>query len=237
MANDPAPTPQPAQPDPGARVIQLRHDLRNPLGHIMGFAELLLEAARKKSCTPALEDLAFLCRESEAMIPRINLSLDPHNVASGLTDLARLLQEIERFCAAIQAATSRLGPVLQTWADPVVQADLDRITESAQRLQAVAAARLPGLQSAGTPPSRVPGPDQGAADVSPEGLAGIDRSVLGCFLPRFVVERLKQNQDSTAECFPRGDSVGGNPAWLRAGSGHHGGASATSAFAPSICPL
>jgi adenylate cyclase len=54
----------------------LRHDLRNPLNAIKGYAELLLEEIDEISAAPARPDLEALLNEADSLLSRIDVIID-----------------------------------------------------------------------------------------------------------------------------------------------------------------
>jgi adenylate cyclase len=67
---------QAARGDLAAIQIKIRHDLRNPLNAIKGYAELLLEELDELGGTAIRADLEALLSESESLLARIDVIVD-----------------------------------------------------------------------------------------------------------------------------------------------------------------
>src|SRR5438093_2700923 len=86
--------PQPVErttQDGGAQVTHdtfrsLRHDLRTPLNHIIGYAELLLEEAEATGCSDFAPDLQKIRLAGRELLAVVNRYLDP--ARSETSDLA-----------------------------------------------------------------------------------------------------------------------------------------------------
>lgn len=138
--------------DPGVdltfqqEVIDIRHDLRNPLGHIMGFAELLQEAAERLGYEESLADLGSMERESERLITSINGVLDPGLLDSGRSDIGHLKESVRQFCAQVAASVERLSAQARDRKDEHFIVDLERIRDSALRLASLSDGALERLR-------------------------------------------------------------------------------------------
>ena len=55
---------------------KLRHDLRNPLNAIKGYAELLLEEIDEIGAAPTRPDLEALLNEADGLLSRIDVIID-----------------------------------------------------------------------------------------------------------------------------------------------------------------
>jgi adenylate cyclase len=101
---------------PGADLdelqAQLRHDLRNPLNAIKGYAELLLEELDEVTAALARPDLEALLCEADALLSRIDVIVDFSNepdgtlgeevrgpVSSMIANLVRTVRPIEDYAA------------------------------------------------------------------------------------------------------------------------------------------
>ncbi len=122
---------------PASRAIspaaagELRHELRTPVNHVLGYAEMLREDAADGSADADLIDrIIAVARE---VLPRINAALPPTGVATH-DDLTRLLHELKDPQARLLAATSALAGGDR---DPQFLTDIERIAQAARRLTAV----------------------------------------------------------------------------------------------------
>ena len=77
--------------DLGELQAKLRHDLRNPLNAIKGYAELLLEELDEVGAAATRSDLEALLCEADSLLSRIDVIIDfsSSNVHSALNDDAR----------------------------------------------------------------------------------------------------------------------------------------------------
>jgi adenylate cyclase len=73
--------PSPAELE--AIQVRIRHDLRNPLNAIKGYAELLLEELDELGGAPLRADLEALLKESESLLARIDVIVDFSRGTSG----------------------------------------------------------------------------------------------------------------------------------------------------------
>ncbi|HZA67216.1 MAG TPA: adenylate/guanylate cyclase domain-containing protein [Geminicoccaceae bacterium] len=107
--------------DLGELQAKLRHDLRNPLNAIKGYAELLLEEIGGVKAAAARSDLEALLREADSLLSRIDVIVDfssskaataldnqEHgSVTSMIANLVRTVRPIEEY-AALPHETGRI---------------------------------------------------------------------------------------------------------------------------------
>ncbi|MBN2507899.1 MAG: hypothetical protein JXQ71_14525 [Verrucomicrobia bacterium] len=141
MPPDPdPPRPSPArQPPAGSafdrQVSRARHDLRNPLAHILGFTEMLIEKTGAQGLNFLKSRLQVIERSARQLTDAVNTELDPERVAAGPVHVARLQERIERVCARIIEIAGRLRQKPVVRADAAFDDDLGRIMGAAQRLR------------------------------------------------------------------------------------------------------
>ncbi|MBW7934653.1 MAG: protein kinase, partial [Gemmatimonadaceae bacterium] len=116
--------------DPKA-ASELRHELRTPVNHIIGYAEMLREDTPDHTADAA--QLDSILGHARTVLVDINAALPPTGVAT-LDDLSRLLTALGAPQAHMLEATSTL---LATPRDAAVTADIERIAQAVQRLTAV----------------------------------------------------------------------------------------------------
>ncbi|HXH84187.1 MAG TPA: histidine kinase dimerization/phospho-acceptor domain-containing protein, partial [Candidatus Tectomicrobia bacterium] len=119
--------------DPAA---QLRHDLRTPLNHVIGYAEMLLEEASEAGDADVAARLRTLHAEARRLLTLLNAALTPAPGQPGPTDVAAARDTatplLERILATVDALRDR---ATRTGADGLVP-DLDRIRMAAAQLAA-----------------------------------------------------------------------------------------------------
>jgi CheY-like chemotaxis protein len=126
-----------------AALRALRHDLRTPVNHIIGYGEMLLEEAAADAVSPLVPNLQAICEAGQSLLPLINDYLDPASAeargANGSVTAASL--------QPIAADIAERARVLQLLAEAHGQAgmidDLHKIASAAQHLQALLEANLP----------------------------------------------------------------------------------------------
>jgi two-component system, NtrC family, sensor kinase len=155
-------------PRPGvveqAALSELRHSLRTPVNHILGYSEMLIEDATALANAPLLEALREAHSTARAILAAINAALAnresvPSSEIAALCEQIRpLVSTIERSVAAARAAS----------APPEWAADLDRIAHAAVNLLALFGDTTPEPEP---PPPAVPTP---AADTSAPRILVVD---------------------------------------------------------------
>ncbi len=138
--------------DPKA-ASELRHELRTPVNHILGYAEMLREDAADASPDAACID--GIIAEAREVLAQINSALPPTGVAT-LDDLSRLLTALVDPQARMLRATEQL---LATDRDAQFTTDVQRIAQAASRLTAVPVPSALSEQRESVHPSVAPAVD------------------------------------------------------------------------------
>jgi CheY-like chemotaxis protein len=120
-----------SEPLAPAAASELRHELRTPVNHIIGYAEMLREDTPDATDDAACID--GIIAEAREVLAEINAALPPTGVAT-LDDLSRLLAALSGPQDRMLVATEHM---LATPRDPQVAADVDRIAQAVRRLTAV----------------------------------------------------------------------------------------------------
>jgi adenylate cyclase len=141
-------------------AAQLRHDLRTPLNHIIGYAEILLEEMEGRDRPALAAGLGTLRADARELLGLLNTVLaqsgtGPPDLAAARGALIALLERIRSAAAALrgEAAESGGGSLVP---------DIDRIHAAAERL-----ATLLDLGS-GPIEAASPGPTTGAEGSEPD---------------------------------------------------------------------
>lgn len=75
---------------PADAAAQLRHDLRTPINHIIGYSEILLEECEGADDTSSASDLKKIRLAAEQLLTLINTRLSPGGIASAPSNLSSL---------------------------------------------------------------------------------------------------------------------------------------------------
>jgi DNA-binding response OmpR family regulator len=178
-----APSTPPAAPDTAARLAHARHELRTPVNAIIGYSELLLEDAdpgAQPDLCAGLARLQALGKQVQDLIGELLgpalLEADPH------LDLAALEAPLRvRLLAPCQEARAVATDLRRAAGQPppqTVQADLERIGSSADRLLALLddpfgeAGAAPMLPAAGEPSETAGGMEASEGSETPAGPGG-----------------------------------------------------------------
>jgi adenylate cyclase len=175
-----APAPPGAPPPPSALVAPaldalraLRHELRSPLNHVIGYAELLLEEAEERGLAALVPALEAMRADGVRALRLVNELLaseppgaDPPNTAAARAALSALLDQITHGSAALQQQAAARG-------QDEAALDLQRIDLAAAHLRALLHERFT-LAPPPLPPARATPPIP-AASVRPSVGATPDR--------------------------------------------------------------
>ena len=125
--------PRQARPIPH-HISVARHDLRNPLGEIQGFADILADEAREFGHTTVLADLQALSQSTGAILKQVNQTLTLAHLTANPEASEALGQALQLFSQETAAAAAALHTrCAQLTGQPFLE-DLARIRESATQL-------------------------------------------------------------------------------------------------------
>ncbi len=135
-------------------LAELRHDLRTPLNHVIGYAEMLLEDAADEALAERREPLQQTLTAARQALALINATLGTAR-AAGAGEVARLYDDLrEPRDRIVQAITGLVS--VSDGRDAVFSADLQKILTAAGRLVPSGAAGSTG--PAAPPAEPVPSP-------------------------------------------------------------------------------
>ena len=123
------------------RVGITRHDLRNPLGEAMGFAEILVEEAEELEFTDLVPDLQRIHDSAAETLTGLNRDLTADNLRQDPTIVEALIAGIATFAIEITDKVGALETACARLEGCEFHEDLQRIRDAAVRL----ADRAPAL--------------------------------------------------------------------------------------------
>jgi len=134
------------QPNPvPARVSTARHDLRNPLGEVLGFAEIMIEEAGGLGHPELTPRFQAICADANALLKQLNEVIEVENLRKHPGSLDPLREAIRVFCHRNAAASEELSNHCRTLPDTPFLADLDRIAAATRHMSESAPALLGDL--------------------------------------------------------------------------------------------
>ena len=142
--NAPVPPPQPAASVESticARVGKARHDLNNTIGHVLGFAEMLLEEAQEPGQEKLRGDLELIYQTGKKLVTQISEALDANRVAASRSDFREFHRVVHEQARQIIAAAERVSKTSRKLKDDVFRSDLGRIAAAARKAMEI----TPGL--------------------------------------------------------------------------------------------
>jgi class 3 adenylate cyclase len=145
-----------------SRIARARHDMRNPIGEIIGFAEIL-RAESGASCDAALQPaFATLCADANAILVQINHTLDLDTLREYPASVDVLRDAVAAYCSKASTSALDLRARCAALPDQPYLEDLDRIAAAAEELARQSPALLAELYEAKS--SEAPGTTDGQAN-------------------------------------------------------------------------
>ncbi|PYJ00722.1 MAG: hypothetical protein DME25_20000, partial [Verrucomicrobia bacterium] len=186
------------------RVIKARHDLVNPIGHILGFSEMLLEEAEEHGRAHLRPELDRIRQTAGQMMEQIDTALDAQKIQADPRDLPVLARRLCEQAAQIAAAAETLTRETRALKDEAFKSDLSRIAEAAFRTDELARTSLPSLSEPVVKETiSLAGPSQALAavqsahsDTEPGSAAGKEGAIL-------VVDDSEENRELLARRLSR----------------------------------
>ncbi len=125
--------PASAKPSADASLARIRHDLRTPVNHIIGFSEILIEDAQGLLPEVMLEDLRKMRAGGEQLLSLINQHVTENALASATPDLHGLCHELRTPVNQITGYAELLKEQCLELRRPEFEPDLERILSAARR--------------------------------------------------------------------------------------------------------
>src|SRR6185503_5126225 len=132
------------------RLSELRHDLRNPLSEIVGFAELLIEEARERQLRTLMPGLDTIRQSANRILADLNHALNPDTLRLSPEVLKSLNETVRRLSEDILGTSQNLSDQCDELGQATLGEDFLRISGSARRLREMAPAALDGLIGQGS---------------------------------------------------------------------------------------
>jgi adenylate cyclase len=131
-APDVVPTPQAPSRSHRRPLAKIRHDLRTPVNHIIGFSEMLLEDAAGQVPTGFLRDLQKIRAGGDLLLTLINQHLSEQAFPAAKPDLHQLCHELRTPVNHVIGYSELLIEQCADLNRPDFQHDLDRINAAAR---------------------------------------------------------------------------------------------------------
>ncbi len=141
-------------------VAELRHDLRTPLNHIIGYGEMLMEDAEERSDTVSVDALRQIQATAKELVGVIQSTLLPHKTEVTEAELSALRDRLHDPLEGIIASAGELLALRNGAATP-------GDTSSAKDLETIRAAAQRLLTMAGEAATVVPAPEAPEAPAAP----------------------------------------------------------------------
>ena len=116
-------------------VAELRHDLRTPLNHIIGYGEMLLEDVEGGPRAGLAPHLQCILDNAQRLLGYVNDFLAPAKIEAGTVDVEHLPPELAVPLDGIIAATETLGTIVAAEGNKDLLPDVARISSAAEQLR------------------------------------------------------------------------------------------------------
>jgi adenylate cyclase len=134
----------------------LRHELRTPINHIVGYSELLLEVAEERSHAELLADLSKIRAAGAELAALVNESLDAARLQTSLPDTVSLSRELRTPLNTIVGYSELLEELAEEGGYVDLLPDLQRIRTAGRHLLGQVHALLDLADDLGTGPASAP---------------------------------------------------------------------------------
>ena len=199
-----------ASPVDPAMLRHLRHELRTPVNHIIGYSELLLEVAEDASQSSLVPHLQQIQAAGQRALALVGEALGPAQVEARGIDLAGLRRDLEGPFGAIGACSAALRHLACDGDLDDLVADLQRVETAAAELRALVEGPLPRIEVVRDVAQDVdpaePAPAESlapAGDASSSATVSADRGVRSVHGTLLVVDDNEANRDVLARHLER----------------------------------
>jgi adenylate cyclase len=196
--------------DRPALLRALRHDLRTPINHIVGYSDLLGEEVVELGLTGLTDDLARIQRAGRELLRIVSELLDSERLQAGTLDVEQLDHSLRVPLNAVIGYSDLLDEEAAALGQEALRVDLQRINAAGRRLLGllgVVRELAGGLESGGGgPPEPVPpegGPPEGGPPSPSPSLAPGPPSPLPATGHLLVVDDDDANRDLLARRLER----------------------------------
>jgi class 3 adenylate cyclase/CheY-like chemotaxis protein len=138
------------------RLAKLRHELRTPINHIIGYSEMLLEEAQGQMPDSFLSDLRKIRGGGEQLLALIHEHLGDERARAARPDLHRVCHELRTPVNHVIGYSELLMDQCAELGQPGFQPDLAKINSAAKKWLALMEEQLMGA----TPRERAPAPGE-----------------------------------------------------------------------------
>jgi CheY-like chemotaxis protein len=168
-------------------LAELRHELRTPVNHIVGYAEMLLEDATDPALAERRAGLEATLAGARDALTMINATIGPARTEVGGDEVLTLYESLREPRGRIAEAIGKLLASPDATTDPALGEDLRRILSASERL---GHPPTPGRASGAGPAQPAP-----AAATPPPGPNGTGERAVGRQARILVVDDVADNRD------------------------------------------
>jgi DNA-binding response OmpR family regulator len=143
-------------PFSSAELSRVRHDLRSPIGQIVGFAEMLIEEAQAAAAGEFVQALLFIQRVANEALRQVNECLSARPAEAALQGTVELSRRLIEAADSIRQTGQHLLKISERAPSTTFPEDLQRICLAASELGHLAEGSLTPLAERGSAPELEP---------------------------------------------------------------------------------
>jgi signal transduction histidine kinase/DNA-binding response OmpR family regulator len=113
---------------------QIRHELRTPINHIIGYSEMLQEEAQEQGCEDLIPEFQKIRDEGQQLLTLVNEGLDLDSPGTGPTQIWRLSQELRHPVSQVIRHANATQQIAEDRGLGQVVSDLQKISTAAGNL-------------------------------------------------------------------------------------------------------